>query len=273
MSAPAAVHPSESGHWYDREGRPAYEVLAKSGQTRPTTLRDARKLDLVPGVSTIIQCASSWGLENWKIDQGILAALTLPRALDETEIDWLGRVKQDASEQARRAAERGTEIHAAIQRWYESAYLIEEPSDVVVAVTTAVGSRFGEYLEWVPELAFANPLGFGGKADLLGADEHVGDVLLDFKTKDAWPEDFPPKGFEEHAMQLAAYRVGLGRPEAACANVFVSRTEPWQVHIHEWTEDEMQRGWVMFRSLLAFWKAKNNIETGWTEDLYDTLAF
>ena len=37
-----------SEHWYSRDGRPAYEVESAKGMMRPTTLRDARKLGLVP---------------------------------------------------------------------------------------------------------------------------------------------------------------------------------------------------------------------------------
>ena len=39
---------SENCHYYTKEGAPCYEVEAKNGQMRPTTLRDARKLSLVP---------------------------------------------------------------------------------------------------------------------------------------------------------------------------------------------------------------------------------
>ena len=46
------AHIAESTHWYDKEGNPAYEVEAKKGGMRPTTLRDARVLDLVPSVTS-----------------------------------------------------------------------------------------------------------------------------------------------------------------------------------------------------------------------------
>jgi hypothetical protein len=59
-------------------------------------------------------------------------------------------------------------------------------------------------------------------------------------------------------MQLSAYRVGLGLPKAECANVFVSVTEPGLVVIKEWSQEELERGWTMFSSLLAYWQAKNN---------------
>ena len=39
---------AESVHWYKQDGGPQYTVKAKDGSDRPTTLRDARKMDLVP---------------------------------------------------------------------------------------------------------------------------------------------------------------------------------------------------------------------------------
>ena len=39
-------------HWYDKEGNPQYEIEGKTGM-RNTTLRDARKYEWVPSVSTV----------------------------------------------------------------------------------------------------------------------------------------------------------------------------------------------------------------------------
>jgi len=58
-------------------------------------------------------------------------------------------------------------------------------------------------------------------------------------------------------MQLAAYRVGLGLPEAECANVFVSRKVVGLTKIIEWTEKDLQRGWKMFLNLLQYWQERN----------------
>ena len=49
---------SQSGHWYLPDGAPAYEIRGTNGKVRPVTLRDARKLNLLPSVTTIMQCAA-----------------------------------------------------------------------------------------------------------------------------------------------------------------------------------------------------------------------
>ena len=68
---------SESGHWYDQNGDPAYTLIGANGKERNTTLRDAKTYGLVPSVTTIIGMIAKPGLENWKITQAIKAATTL----------------------------------------------------------------------------------------------------------------------------------------------------------------------------------------------------
>ena len=87
-----ASHAAESGHWYGRNGEPAYTIVGANGKARPTTLRDARKLNLVPSVTTIIKVASQPGLDRWKQEQVLLAALTLPKVNDESDDDYIARI-------------------------------------------------------------------------------------------------------------------------------------------------------------------------------------
>src|SRR4051812_25248796 len=109
--------PAESTHWYRRDGQPCYQVpRAKGDGMRDTTLADARKLDLVPSVSLILKCAAAPGLENWKLRKMLEAALTLPRHEGESLDDFSERVISDSQEQGKKAAERGTDLHAAIEQ-------------------------------------------------------------------------------------------------------------------------------------------------------------
>lgn len=248
---------SESNHWYAKDGSPAYTVLAKNGEPRSTTLRDARKLGLLPSVTTIIKCAASPGLEAWKLNQMMLAALTLPRAEGESEQSFIARVQADSKEHARMAAERGTEVHADIEGYFEG--LAKEPSAYSLAVDKALDERFGD-LDWNAEKSFATPgpHGFGGKIDLHSTD---GDgVVIDFKTKEFTSDTLDKAaGYEEHMMQLAAYRIGLGLPNARAANVFVSVTEPGLVVVNEWSQDDLLRGWRMFEALKTYWYVKTQL--------------
>jgi hypothetical protein len=73
-------HESEKGHWYTKLGEPAYEIIGKNGNKRNTNVKDAREHGLVPSVTTIIGQIRQVGLERWKSEQLLLAALTLATA-------------------------------------------------------------------------------------------------------------------------------------------------------------------------------------------------
>jgi hypothetical protein len=259
-------HVSESGHWYTKTGEPMYEIKGANGNMRPTTLRDARKLDLVPSVTTIIKQAAAPGLERWKINQTLLAALTLPRIDGEPEDAYLDRIIRDSGEQARKAAEKGTQIHAAIQGHYEGQSVSAEMWPFVKGAKEALEKEFGE-VQWLCERSFAHPSGYGGKLDLFAgqdADFNLMDKWLvgDIKTKQFDSVDDKKLAWDDHAIQLGAYSSGMkfhhGRTKHF--NLFVSTTVPGLCHIHIWSEEEIQRGWKMFRSLLSYWQAKNKIE-------------
>jgi len=253
---------SESGHWYTREGQPAYSVVGKNNKLRGTTLRDARTLDLCPSVTTILGVAAKPGLDIWKQQQVLLSALTLPRQDGEPEQSWLERVMMDSKQTGRVAADRGTTIHAIIQAFFEGDW-IPETLSMCRPVEEAIKAHFGELL-LLPELSFAHPLGYGGKADLIAKSRHDWDgVVIDIKTKET--EDISKAEiYPEHGMQLAAYRHGFKMSKARCANVFVGYkmvngiTQFTGVKVVEHEPDDLERYWLMFTKLLEFWQLKNN---------------
>jgi len=241
---------SESTHWYTRGGEPMYTVEAAKGGQRPTTLRDARKLNLVPSVTTVLNIAAKPGLNLWLQRQVLLAALTLPRMNDEPEDAFIARIIDDAKEQGRAAADAGTDIHASIQGYYEGA-AVTKHREHVEACTRTITDAFG-FHGWISERSFAHEIGFGGKVDL-----HAPEIVVDIKTKEFTDPD-KVDAYDEHLMQLAAYRVGLGIPTARCANVFVSRSVPGLTKLVEWSQEDLDRGWKMFAALLNFWQLKNS---------------
>ena len=246
----------ETGHWYTPQGTTAYTTIGKTGE-RPTTLRDAKKLGLLPSVTTIIGVANKGeGLQRWLAEQAILAALTLPRLENEEESVWLSRVMKDSKATGREAAERGTAIHNIIQGYFEQMYLPEKPA-YLDAIDDALKHHFGNQ-PWLSERSFGHPLGFGGKCDLMAKQingQGTG-FIVDFKTKttdldkiDVW---------FEHELQLAAYREGLNLPNARCAIVFVNGTTN-QVKLIEVEESRLQKGWECFQYLLRFYQVKNGL--------------
>jgi hypothetical protein len=246
---------TENGHWYTKDGTPAYTTIGKTGE-RATTLRDARKLGLLPSVTTINGMLSKAGLDTWKQQQVLLAALTLPRLPDEPESEWLSRVMQDSKATGREAAERGTAIHAIIESYFDQVYMPEKPA-YLDGIDKALLDAFGSQL-WLSERSFGHPLGFGGKCDLMAVPAfNAGNgFIVDFKTKDTDLDKVDV--YFEHEMQLAAYREGLGVPTARCAIVFVNGTTN-QVKLIEIEDQKLQNGWECFQHLLRVYQIKNGI--------------
>jgi len=254
------VRSAESVHWYGQDGSPQYTVKAKDGSDRPTTLRDARKFNLVPSVTTVMKIMAKPGLEVWKNEQLLLAALTLPKRPDESEKDFIARIVFDSKETGKQAAERGTRIHESIEKWYGGNKKVEHP-EIAKAFEETVFNHFKThpFQPWKTERSFSSNLGFGGKVDMYCEPDESAPtgIVIDAKTKDFGPED-KVEGYDEHVMQLASYRYGLNLTHARCANVFVSRTHIGLIKVVEWSEEDLLKGWEMFKCLLQFWKLKNN---------------
>jgi hypothetical protein len=247
--------PSEGGHWYTREGLPAYEIANKSnGGMRPVTLRDARKLGLLPGVSAIVRLEAQPGLQRWLIEQHVLAAMTLPRVGGESDEQFKARVFEDANAQSAKARERGTEIHTAIERGLRGEWIKPEDEPYARPVVEWVQAEFGA---GKPELSFACREGYGGKADFVCEE-----ALLDFKTKD-FIDSTAPKLFEEHSTQLAAYRNGFALDCARCVNVFVSTKVPGLFVPLEHAEPALKTGLAAFRALLELWRVRRSYDPRW----------
>ena len=245
----------ESTHWYDREGQPRYTLIGKNGRERGTTLRDAREFGFVPSVTSVLGIAAKPGLENWKIDQALLSALTLPRQEGESLDDFMRRAKQDAKEQAIKAAERGTEIHAYVESGFSQGILSKAYNAVHGVLVDITGLEDG----WIAEDSFCHPAGYGGKIDLYHEDGWV----VDFKTKDNLEGKDPAKlVYDEHAMQLSAYAQGLEFDSPKRLSIFIDRDDSKIVLAHVWEDDSHARHLAMFNCLLMFWQLSKNYNSG-----------
>ena len=254
---------SESQHWYARNGEPCYQVIAKgNGLPRDVTLRDARKLGLLPGVSTILAMENKPQLTKWLCDQIYLACLTLPKFEGESLEDFKFRAAKDAGMQAEVARMRGSVLHAEIEAYLDGGKVANDDNlPYVIPVADWLDRNFGR-VAWSVERSFGHTLGFGGKVDLHTKDGE--EVVLDFKTKAFGPEQAHKKmAWDGHAMQVYAYAHGLGIPNARKFNLFISTTHPGLLVGHEWShEDDYQ--WDAFQCLLRLWQLRKKFDTRFT---------
>ena len=253
MSNHKTEHLSEAGHWYDYKGDAQYTIIGKNGKERPTTLRDARKLFYVPSVTGIIGVAAKPGLENWKIDQGISAALTLERLANENDYEFLARVKADSKEQGMKAAEIGTIIHAQIEQGFQG----KRETKPYLAVRKLLDELYPNET-WIAEGSFCHTLAYGGKIDLHTKQPKI---FVDFKTKDNIEgKKASSLVYDEHGMQLSSYAQGMGVAEPIRVSIFIDRSNTELIGSHIWDPDTHARHLAMFNSLLTYWKLLKNYD-------------
>lgn len=239
-----------SGHYYTRKGNPLYEVPAKDGHMRPINLAWDKKLNPVPSVTTVLSVAPKPQLEIWKQNQMMLAALTTSRRENESDDDLCNRIRQEAFQQVSDAADIGTQVHDACEKYYSGGTVPAEFEKHVAGCAAEISKLFPDVNDWIVEKYFAHPLGFGGRVDLHSPSTGI---VVDFKGKDGDFSDGKRLAYDQH-YQLAAYQEGLLLPRAQCASVFFSRTHPGAARGVLWTKEQITEGWEFFQAALALWK-------------------
>src|SRR5215472_7381204 len=172
----------DSTHWYQRDGAPLHSVPSLKGEPRPTTLRDARKLGLLPSVTNVLGVIAKPELVEWKMTQAVLAALTLPRNEGEELGVFAKRVVEDAQSQVRGAAEFGSAFHAGAEHVAKT--LEVDPTGPFAAWLNRHRDWFQANcvrMVWTERVLVNLELGFAGTADLLVEHQAHGLTLVDYK--------------------------------------------------------------------------------------------
>jgi len=241
-------------HWYRDGGEPCHKVpyADPSRGLRNTTVKDARKLGLVPSVTNVNAVIRKPALEAWKIEQAILASLTLPRLPDEGDDNFAKRVVADGRSVSKDAADLGTQVHKIVEGWLkgDKPPIPAELWEIVRPVLDWLSSNVNEV--HAVEKAFGDrSLGFGGTIDLIADLKHHGLSVLDLKTQSTKKGRF--NHWIDYGMQVSAYRVGarLGG-KARIFNLTTSTTEPGLIDFYDWTP-KAGHLWKGFSCALDLW--------------------
>lgn len=256
---------SESTHWYAKDGTPCYEQpyadKKRKGEMRPTTLRDAKKLDLVPSVTVICNQLAKPQLEVWKLNQVLLSAYTCPLSRnDVSSEEWIGKVQTDAQEQARVAREKGIVIHGDIERFIQGESVNGENLERCLKVLNIL-ELYGVHLEIETEKSFATDK-YGGKIDILAMGKKlISDIkTTEFTIKDGetWKNGKKQKlHYPEHILQLTGYAIPTLRGEVNdILNIYVSTIDD-SVHVHRWSIDDYYNAMRQFEALVDLWWLRN----------------
>lgn len=251
------------GHYYQQTEsgvlpRHFVEMSTRPGELRPTRITDVKKWwkageVVVPSVTTVMNVLNKQALINWKIDRHLEQAWLIGLT-DLTVDDYIKEVKRLTELEMDKAPTAGTDFHKILEQYYllmlpmdhELRPLCNEINGVIEEIT---GRQ-----EWVTERNFVSDEGYGGQIDLSCETWDI-----DLKTKQTADKFKPGKMvYDEHKMQLAAYREGVGTPKARCANLFVC-LESGEIDFHEHKETELERGWKLFKSALSIWQLQNGV--------------
>jgi hypothetical protein len=239
--------------------------MSAKNTPRATTLADARKMNLFPSVTGIIDQIAKPGLVKWQVEQGIKAALLLGRDNIESEDGFIARCHVEAGRLAKEARDLGGLIHDAVSKSLSGKF-DSVPDDMfpyVIAATEALDKiamppKGG--VCWDSEVSFASSDGYGGTIDLIHKDGHL---LGDIKTTKTVLGK-PIAIYDEHIMQLVAYRIGKNLPtDTGLFNLFISTTEPGRAELVLHDRTNISRAESMFAALWLLWGAKTGYCPQW----------
>jgi hypothetical protein len=237
----------------------SHTVPSLKGEPRPTTLRDARKLGLLPSVTNILGVIAKPELTAWLQEQAVMAALTLPRIAGETEDAFARRVVEDSLTTRDGAADFGTAFHHGAERAAQTLEVDpKHPAAEWLRHYRVWYQGNAMTLRWT-EKVLVHPEGcYAGTADLLIDHAVHGPTLVDLKTM-KMKAGMKMTPYKTWCYQLAAYRYALGLP-VKCMNLVVNSNEPSVPIEHVWSDTEMESGWQAFMAAHRLWCIEKNYD-------------
>jgi hypothetical protein len=261
MTTAARVHTTKEASWYTTAGDPLYEIPKADGKgTRAPTLADAKKRgDLLPRVTTILNLLDKPALNDWKLEQGILAVMTTPQLPGEPMDAFIHRVlhiERVQDEESAVARDKGTDMHAALEARMRGQGVSPDLLPWIEPAAKAIEAR-GQYI--TSEKILVGD-GYAGRCDLLQEAPDCW-LLSDYKTSRTMPD--PKKGaYHEHRLQLASYAAafhksltdaGITKPILTC-NVYISTVVQGAFLICDHDPDWQRTYNQGFKSLVTYWQ-------------------
>ena len=256
------------GHWYTIDKKPMHTIVGTNGRVRDTNLADARKHNLLPSVSTILDLVGSKSLEDYKTRQAVFYARQCPAGTSDKDVFNFVRSSMDGYLDA--TAEVGSELHNDFENWCCG----KESVDARTWGDIASKLRASEFVSNEVTLADLY-LGYGGTCDMVFIDEEGWLVIGDLKTK----KEPGRNGFfssENHILQLGAYYQLIlkdkrfesfvrGR-QVKGAIAFVSRlNRNGGIRTNDvkfYSSHEIHKAARSFQHLVRFWQEKNDFTNG-----------
>lgn len=245
------VQVKHSSHWYYPNAEPCYEVQSADGKKMvKTTVTHARKLGLLPSVTTILGLLAKPELDAWKQEQLLMASLTLTRLEGESDVEFVKRIIEDSEAYSGQAMEFGNKVHAYIE------YLFSKPNDDGEVFVPQISES---YQKMIAEFIYTNNI--SGSCEILCADGVVGGkvdffgtfrgepAIIDWKTQGTKGKGF--NWYDNWLLQLVGYaRLMKQDPEKIqLVNIAVSSKEEL-IDCYVWKSEEIRDAVQVFDRLV-----------------------
>lgn len=223
------------------------------------------------------------GLLYWTSGLGILAGLQAASEKAGEE-----RAREIHKELSEAAANRGTQMHDAIDAWLSRKIESDDAIDTEACQQVEnwlaehgakdfhtehcfvwrgwINIVTGDVIEDTPDLhpdsrrVVATKNSSWIRVDVGGTSDFVSDTLLcDWKSVEA-----KRNGFRSHYLkeccQLALYRLGFGKKKADCYNIYLDRASGLIVNTKQWTEEELRKGLVIVAMAFKYIEIAGEVE-------------
>lgn len=259
-------------HFYTLAGKPCHEqpTVSKNAKspTRPTTIADAKRLGLLPSVSTITKVLHAPGLETYKMKEVAKACFQNPPHPGEEMDPYVKAMVEKSSEDAAGAADVGTLIHDALecaftgeQRKADTVTIahMEYHIDTFVHPALKLIENHGWEIVASEKVLVNAAEGYAGTTDLIIKTRDGITGIADFKSKRTKPGK-PVEPSETHPCQIAAYSMAHWSNLGYGANIYISTTEPGRVEIVPYSPQELHAAWLAFLDMASLWRWLNSYD-------------
>ena len=260
-------HKTQSLHWYSaKDGSPAHDA----------TLREARKDNLLPSVTSIIKNWYNPMLERYKINEALKAAVTLPRIAGEDDEAFGQRCLEESLRHAIEAASAGTALHGELEAWNKSweGWDAKATGFPLPQAFPAFSPQYEQFCLPYADYAtknysrivrseitlFSANMGIAGRTDLIAMDKRLGMVIADYKTTKvkSYKGKKDPGFWPSYCWQLAVYaelyRLQNDLPEPPRIVSLVVDLDQPGIYEKVWEVEEQTRALEFMKHLIAAWQ-------------------
>ena len=265
-AARALQRERESAHFYTQDGKPEYTQVtatgANKGKERPTTLRDARKKNLLPSITTIHKVKAEPMITRYR-ERHLMKACYEMRPFSEESIDAdfdraLSRAREDSLEAARAGSGYRQQIENILngKPW--------DKNDQKMCIVNDWLEEVIDEVYWTEMTCVDLEMGVAGQADAFVLMQGK-KTLLDWKTRRFKPIKKEPlwecNWYKSDCRQLSFYG-NCGERETEekirVANVGINTRADSPVSLKVWTREERKWALEVVRCVNVLWQHENN---------------